>query len=203
MNTGLHDVWNLIWKLDLCLHGHGSEELLDSYSEERLPVIKSVIEMTDLMTKALGTSNLIAQTVRNAAIPVVSRLNTFQHAFVRRLSGLGIAYHGSPIVEGSGERYFEESMRGGNGICGRLWLLTEDKEDPSTIKAAGQICDEFRDLIEWRSSRIDPRIKGVKLVRPDGYLAFSSLGNDTVAALRSVRSLLARMATKRPQLAHV
>ena len=31
MNTGLHDVWNLVWKLDLVLHGHGNERLLDSY----------------------------------------------------------------------------------------------------------------------------------------------------------------------------
>ena len=43
MNTGLHDVWNLAWKLDLVLHGHGNEALLDSYSAERLPVIKQVI----------------------------------------------------------------------------------------------------------------------------------------------------------------
>ena len=35
MNTGLHDVWNLAWKLDLVLHGHGNEELLESYSAER------------------------------------------------------------------------------------------------------------------------------------------------------------------------
>ena len=27
MNTGLHDVWNLAWKLDLVLRGHGNEEL--------------------------------------------------------------------------------------------------------------------------------------------------------------------------------
>ena len=24
MNTGLHDVWNLAWKLDLTLRGHGT-----------------------------------------------------------------------------------------------------------------------------------------------------------------------------------
>ena len=47
MNTGLHDVWNLAWKLDLVLHGHGNDRLLESYSAERLPVIKQVIETTD------------------------------------------------------------------------------------------------------------------------------------------------------------
>ena len=25
MNTGLHDVWNLVWKLDLALRGHGND----------------------------------------------------------------------------------------------------------------------------------------------------------------------------------
>ena len=59
MNTGLHDVWNLVWKLDFVLRGHGGEELLESYRAERRPVIKQVIETTDLLTKAMGTpSNL-------------------------------------------------------------------------------------------------------------------------------------------------
>src|ERR1051326_3893559 len=31
MNTGLQDVWNLVWKLDLALRGHGNETLLESY----------------------------------------------------------------------------------------------------------------------------------------------------------------------------
>ncbi len=61
MNTGLHDVWNLIWKLDLFLHGRGNEQLLDSYSAERIPVIKNVIETTHFLTKAMGTPNKFAQ----------------------------------------------------------------------------------------------------------------------------------------------
>jgi len=112
MNTGLHDVWNLVWKLDLVLHGHGNEELLQSYSAERRPVIKQVIETTDFLTKAMGTPSKLAQTLRDAVIPMVSRLAPFQHAFVRRLSELGVAYRGSPIVEGAGERYFDDSLSG-------------------------------------------------------------------------------------------
>src|ERR1035438_4956381 len=65
MNTGLHDVWNLVWKLDLFLHGHGNQQLLDSYSAERIPVIKNVIETTDLLTEAMGTPNRLAQALRN------------------------------------------------------------------------------------------------------------------------------------------
>lgn len=32
MNTALQDVWNLVWKLDLVLHGRGKEQLFESYS---------------------------------------------------------------------------------------------------------------------------------------------------------------------------
>src|SRR5208283_5808862 len=104
MNTGLHDAWNLVWKLDLALHGRGNERLLESYSAERRPVIKSVIETTDFLTKAMGTPSKLAQLLRDTVIPMVSRLAPFQHAFVNRLSELGVAYRGSPIVEGAGNR---------------------------------------------------------------------------------------------------
>jgi hypothetical protein len=38
---------------------------------------------------------------------------------MRNLSGLGVAYGGSPIIEGAGERYFDDSLRGG-GIKSRF-----------------------------------------------------------------------------------
>jgi hypothetical protein len=61
----------------------------------------------------MGTPNKFAQALRDVAIPMVSRLAPFQHAFVQRLSELDVAYRGSPIVEGAGERYFDDSIRGG------------------------------------------------------------------------------------------
>jgi 2-polyprenyl-6-methoxyphenol hydroxylase-like FAD-dependent oxidoreductase len=61
MNTGLHDIWNLVWKLDLILRGHGNERLLDSYNTERLPVIRNVIEMTDRLTRIMATPNKFAR----------------------------------------------------------------------------------------------------------------------------------------------
>jgi hypothetical protein len=109
------------------LHGHGNERLLESYSAERRPVIKNVIETTHLLTRALGTPSRLAQVLRNAVIPMVSRLAPFQHAFVQRLSELGVAYRGSPIVEGDGERYFDNSLREGDGIRSRFLFLLGNK----------------------------------------------------------------------------
>jgi len=186
MNTGLHDVWNLVWKLDLFLRGHGNERLLDSYSAERLPIIKDVIETTDFLTKVLGTPNKFAQALRDTVIPMVSRLAPFQHAFVQRLSELGISYHGSPIVEGPGKRYFDDSMGGGRGIRSRFLLVADDSKESSTSEAARQLCESLSDIVELRLSEHS----GITLVRPDGYVAYSAHSANNIAALESVRSLL-------------
>ena len=186
MNTGLHDAWNLAWKLGLSIRGSGSEALLDSYEAERLPVIKSVIHTTDALTKVMGTPNKFVQLVRNAFIPMVSRLAPFQHAFVQRLSELGVAYQGSPIVEGPGKRYFDNSIRGGNGIRGRFLLLTNET-DGVFFDAAKRLVESFQDVVELRPS-IDP---GITLVRPDGYIAYSAAEGGE-SALESMRSLLGK-----------
>jgi 2-polyprenyl-6-methoxyphenol hydroxylase-like FAD-dependent oxidoreductase len=193
MNTGLHDVWNLVWKLDLFLHGHGNEELLQSYSAERRPVIKQVIETTDFLTKAMGTPSKLAQTLRDAVIPMVSRLAPFQHAFVRRLSELGVAYRGSPIVEGAGERYFDDSLRGGDGIRSRFVLVVDNDAGPETKQAAEQLARSLNDIVELR---LHPR-RNITLVRPDGYIAYSAPSREGNRALASLRSLLERQTNTR------
>src|SRR5262249_49167479 len=148
MNTGLHDIWNLVWKLDLVLHGRGNERLLESYSAERRPVIKHVIEITDFLTKAMGTANKFAQTVRDTFIPMVSRLAPFQRAFVQMLSELGVAYRGSPIVEGAGERYFDDSIRGGDGIRSRFLLVFDSDAHSSAGKFAVELTESLEDILE-------------------------------------------------------
>ncbi len=188
MNTGLHDVWNLAWKLDLFLRGHGNEALLSSYGAERLPVIRSVIETTDFLTRAMATPSKLAQALRDAIIPMVSRLAPFQHAFVQRLSELGIAYRGSPIIEGPGKRYIDDSLRGGKGIQSRFLLLLGSDVQSSFTDAARQLAGSFADIVELRFTQR----RGITLVRPDGYVAYSAHDEDRADALTSVRLLLER-----------
>jgi 2-polyprenyl-6-methoxyphenol hydroxylase-like FAD-dependent oxidoreductase len=189
MNTGLHDIWNLAWKLDMAVRGHATESLLDSYTAERRPVIKDVIVTTDRLTKAMGTGSKLAQALRDTLIPSVSRLASFQHAFVNRLSGLGIDYHRSPIVEGNGARFFDDTLRGGKGIGSRFLLVTSNSEDAELKAATLQLAESLSNLVELRfADRSD-----TALVRPDGYVAYS-IHHRTGAGLNSVRSLLARQA---------
>ncbi len=185
MNTGLQDVWNLVWKLDFAVRGRGGENLLDSYTAERRPVIRHVIDVTDFMTRAMGTPSKLAQAARNTIIPVVSRLAPFQQGFVRTLSELGVAYRGSPIVEGAGRRYFDSSLRGGKGICSRFLLLGEESILASA--AVTQLCAAYPGLVEPRSAQCE----GLLLVRPDGYVACEP-GRNKAAAVEAIRSLLHR-----------
>lgn len=183
MNTGLHDVWNLAWKLDLYLRGMGTEDLLDSYTAERVPVIASVIRTTDLLTRAMGTSRGLLQALRNTLIPVASRLAPFQHAFVRRLSELGVAYGGSPIIEGPGERYLDDSMRGGYGIRQKFLLIAESGKVPTVSEQIRALTN----VIEIRPSQMP----GIKLIRPDGYVSYASR-NSGGGAIANLKLLIAK-----------
>src|SRR4029453_2730588 len=102
-----------------------------------------------------------------------------------RLSELGIAYPGSPIIDGPGKRYLEDSMRGGKGIQNRYLLMVNSGENPSAKDAAKKFCDSISDVVEMRSST-NP---GITLVRPDGYIAYSTAHvhpGETLASLRSI-----------------
>jgi 2-polyprenyl-6-methoxyphenol hydroxylase-like FAD-dependent oxidoreductase len=188
MNTGLHDVWNLAWKLDLTLHGRGNDRLLQSYTDERHPVATQVIRTTDLLTKAMGTPNKFAQVLRDTIIPLVSRLTPFQQAFVDRLSELDVSYRDSPIADSPATRYFEESLRGGNGVRSRFLLFIDDKPDSVVRDAVDDLIATFPEVVDLRTRRdVD-----VTLVRPDGYVAYTARGRGPLAALDSVRRLLAR-----------
>ena len=188
MNTGLQDVWNLAWKLDVAVRGRASEQLLESYTTERYPIIKGVIETTHRLTRALGAPGEFAQRVRNIVIPVVSRLNAFQRRFVQNLSQLAVSYGGSPIIEGAGHRFWDESLRGGKGIGSRFLLFVGKDARPSTAEAAKQLCVSFSDIIELRQSER----RGISLVRPDGYVACEADSRRDIASLASVGAVLER-----------
>ena len=150
-------------------------------------MIKHVIETTHYLTKAMGTPNKVAQALRDAIIPMVSHLAPFQHAFVQRLSELGVAYRGSPIVKGDGERFFDDSLRGGDGIRSRFLLIIDRDADSSSRAAAAQLCESLKEIVELRFRSGQKML----LVRPDGYVAYSS-HRGGIAALNAVRLLLER-----------
>ncbi|THV05570.1 hypothetical protein K435DRAFT_834684 [Dendrothele bispora CBS 962.96] len=81
MNSGVQDSFNLGWKLSLVYKGLAPHSLLDSYSDERLPVIATMLnKTTELFHKTFGSQG--------------------RDGWVRgyELRQFGVNYRGSPIV---------------------------------------------------------------------------------------------------------
>ena len=53
MNTGIQDAYNLAWKLALVIKGKTKLSLLDSYQEERYPVVHEVVKKTECYTNMI------------------------------------------------------------------------------------------------------------------------------------------------------
>lgn len=100
VNTGLEDARNLSWKLAATLGGWGGPRLLDSYTEERLPVFASVSE--DFIGRMIADDKAFGETYA----PDRDRA-AFEAAWRDRAEG-GNAdvtqflphYAGSPLVDG-------------------------------------------------------------------------------------------------------
>ncbi len=189
MNTGLHDAWNLAWKLAFTVRGGAREALLASYTQEREPIVRGVIEATHFLTNALGVRNPIARGFRDAAIPILTHLPALQHGFVDRLSGLGIAYHGSPIVAGSGRRCFDESLRGALGS--RFILVAPETRIGSLSR---EVRERFPDAVEMRASNN----AALLVIRPDGYVAYERPSDDSNAVDEIIEILSRQLASDAP-----
>ncbi len=86
MNLGLQDAVALSDALAAVLAG-GPDTLLDEYSAARRPVARSVVSITDRMTR-LATLPRILRPLRNIAFSIVGRIPAANRALAWRLSGL-------------------------------------------------------------------------------------------------------------------
>jgi len=128
------------------------------------------------------------------AVKLSLKKNGVKENLLQRLSELGITYQGSPIVEGPGKRHFDDSLRGGKGIGGRFLLFLDSEAESSTKEEAKQLGESFSNVVDLRFFEQH----GLVLVRPDGYVAYSSHKSDT-AAVQAVQSVLQRQ-SKSPAL---
>jgi 3-(3-hydroxy-phenyl)propionate hydroxylase len=65
MNAGVRDAYNLAWKLDAVLKGHGGEKLLDTYQSERRPHVNDMIMTAVDMKNFVSEANPVKAFLRN------------------------------------------------------------------------------------------------------------------------------------------
>ncbi|PWT80913.1 MAG: FAD-binding monooxygenase [Acidobacteria bacterium] len=100
MNTGIQDAFNLGWKLGLVVHGRAPVSLLDTYNEEREPVAKMVLNLTDRLTRLATLQNPFTQQLRNALLPLLTGIHVIEDRVVETMSEIGIRYRRSSAVAG-------------------------------------------------------------------------------------------------------
>jgi hypothetical protein len=97
MNTGIQDMINLTWKLALVVKGEATPQLLDTYSDERVPVIRNVLTKTEGLTSAIGSENPIFRSVFNHIAPWIAGTEFVQENSTERMSQLSLNYRESPL----------------------------------------------------------------------------------------------------------
>jgi len=137
MNTGMHDAFNLAWKLALVQRGRGRETLLDTYQAERHPVGAAVIRGAAALTALATLRNAPLQWLRNHIMPVASRLPPLQRAIVNQLSEVSIHYRGGPLSRDArpgvarlhgvraGDRAPDATLRAADGAAVRVFDLLQ------------------------------------------------------------------------------
>jgi 2-polyprenyl-6-methoxyphenol hydroxylase-like FAD-dependent oxidoreductase len=86
MNTGLHDAFNLGWKLALVARGQSSPGLLDTYQDERLPIAAGVLGFTHDLVRIFTISAPHKRWLRDQLLPIVMAVPAAQRRYTRRLS---------------------------------------------------------------------------------------------------------------------
>jgi 2-polyprenyl-6-methoxyphenol hydroxylase-like FAD-dependent oxidoreductase len=200
MNTGIQDMINLAWKLALVLKGQAPPALLDTYEQERLPVIRDVLAHTEGMTNVIASEKQFG--------PWTQEAEKVQDTMATRMCQLAIGYRESPLSS----TYLREGLHAGDRVPdlpvryqregGAGWQETTlfSLLDPSrftllavrSAESAAVPADLYDAVQPWRDligvvelaprpeaarerfQTVFGRSDGVLLVRPDGYVGFAS-----------------------------
>ncbi len=87
MNTGIQDAVALAGALHSTL-GTGNDKPLKDWQEKRLEIDRSVVTVTDRMTKMATLSSPVLKALRNAAVGIIGHLPFAQHALAEKLAEL-------------------------------------------------------------------------------------------------------------------
>jgi 2-polyprenyl-6-methoxyphenol hydroxylase-like FAD-dependent oxidoreductase len=101
MNAGIQDAVNLAWKLSAVIKGSASEDLLQSYETERLPVIRGIVKGTEWAQQIITLRHPVSIALRDIFASMLGRLATFQQWLGRSYTATAFHYRNSTIIEES------------------------------------------------------------------------------------------------------
>lgn len=183
MNTGMQDAINLAWKLALVCRRTCAEKLLESYSTERSAIGHQVLTAAGRLTAVAVMKNRTGQSVRNFLGHLMFGLSPVRRALANTMTEVSIGYAESPLNgpsafwvsgPGPGDRVspIAEHIPIGAGSRPRFALFAEAGH------AVEELVSQHADLLE-PEARPPMASGGIRLVRPDGYVACVARSGDT------------------------
>jgi 2-polyprenyl-6-methoxyphenol hydroxylase-like FAD-dependent oxidoreductase len=160
MNTGIMDAHNLGWKLALVATARASDTLLETYGAERGPVAQQVLGLTHALVQFGTMRQPVKVALRDALVPVLSRLSMIQRRTVRRMTQHHVSYSASSLTRPGG-----------------AWRRLRPGDRMPDLKLNGvRLFEELR-----RGEHVRVIVAGAPpvLVRPDGYIA--AVGDTSIA----------------------
>lgn len=99
MNTGIQDALNLAWKLALVIKEKAKLSLLESYQDERYPIIKQAVNQNDYFTKlAISGENFLTKLQKFSQELSHANHEVLEKNLGNQLTQLDIQYKDSPII---------------------------------------------------------------------------------------------------------
>jgi 2-polyprenyl-6-methoxyphenol hydroxylase-like FAD-dependent oxidoreductase len=149
MNAGIQDAVNLAWKLALVMRDGANPKLLDTYAQEREPVARGLLRLTDFGNRILLSPNRLVRTLRDRIGPLATRLPIVQTRLREAIADLRVAYPTSPL-----------SVHGRTHHRGTIAGARLRGSRPATYHPQVLIDDA------------DPEHATTIVVRPDGYAGY-------------------------------
>jgi len=212
MNTGLQDAYNLAWKLALVVSGRADAALLDTYSDERIPVAQQLLSTTDRAFSLVVSDTRLAGLIRTRVIAKVlafaMKIERVRRLAFRTISQIGIHYPQSPLSQAlpglpatapqAGDRFpWMRLALEPNATAVDLFQKLDDmrfnlivigQDSPPQIEGLDDLLRVFAipdDPVNERElARVGIRRPSFYLLRPDGHVGLAGTGLDTAAIAR-------------------
>lgn len=114
MNTGIQDAYNLAWKLALVQKGLAPESLLQTYHQERYPIAKWVLSITDRITRMMTTKNRTLGFLRDAVLSLMDHMDSVKTQLPKRFSQLYLTYEHNAILYRCCEDHHPQHVQAGH-----------------------------------------------------------------------------------------
>ncbi len=185
LNTGVQDAHNLLWKLAMATRSGspGTEDLLDSYEEERQAVGRSMVTGVARVTTALTNRRSMARRTLGSLAPLILGRRAVKAKLGRTAGMLELAYtNGSrPRASGAGRRLGNPELQSGGRLYDKLsfdgwcWVVWgrpgETGPDADAARWRGIPVVFLPDQALAWTVAVTADSSRVVLVRPDRYVA--------------------------------